>query len=75
MIHFVLCLQAKVDRLTLPTRTSPSQSTVAPNLTMTKPATTGLLNTQSSHGKCMQSEGHSIHRSQTEEPQAGTGQS
>ncbi|XP_057625553.1 opticin [Chionomys nivalis] len=42
--------EAKVDSLTLPTRTSPSQNTVAPNLTMTKPTTTGLLTSQSSHG-------------------------
>ncbi|XP_075843528.1 opticin isoform X1 [Microtus pennsylvanicus] len=42
--------EAKVDSLTLPTRTSPSQSTVAPNLTMTKSTTTSLLTSQSSHG-------------------------
>ncbi|KAH0520066.1 Opticin [Microtus ochrogaster] len=42
--------EAKVDSLALPTRTSPSQSTVAPNLTMTKPTTTSLLTSQSSHG-------------------------
>ncbi|KAL1775363.1 opticin isoform X1 [Sigmodon hispidus] len=47
--------EAKVDSLTLPTRSSLSQSTVAPktpssNLTMTRPTVSGLLNSQSSHG-------------------------
>ncbi|KAL6083185.1 hypothetical protein STEG23_018445 [Scotinomys teguina] len=47
--------EAEVDSLTLPTRTNPSQSTVAPetplsNLTVIRPTTTGLLNSQSSHG-------------------------
>nr|XP_042114097.1 opticin isoform X4 [Peromyscus maniculatus bairdii] len=55
MVYFVLCLQAKVDSLTLPTRTSPSQSTVVPkmpssNLTVPRPTTTGLPNVQGSHG-------------------------
>ncbi|XP_016832762.1 opticin isoform X2 [Cricetulus griseus] len=48
--------EAKVDRVTLPTRTSSSQSIMAPkisssNLTMTGPTTSDLLNSQSSHAK------------------------
>jgi hypothetical protein len=67
VVCFVLYLQAKISNLTLPTRTSPTstvaQKTLSPNLTMAVPTTTGLLNSQSSHGKCVQSEDHSIHRS------------
>ncbi|CAH7204053.1 Optc [Phodopus roborovskii] len=51
-------LEVREDSLTLPTRASPSQSTVAPktssssssNLTMTGPTTSGLPNSQSRHG-------------------------
>lgn len=76
-VCFVPCLQAKVNSSTLPTRTSPTQSTVAPRtlsslLTMARPTTTGLLNSQSSHGKHIQSESHSSHRSQAKQPQAST---
>ncbi|XP_059136737.1 opticin [Peromyscus eremicus] len=47
--------EAKLDSQTLPTRTSPSQSTMVPktpssNLTVTRPTTTGLPNAQGSHG-------------------------
>uniref|UniRef100_A0A8C6HHE1 Opticin n=1 Tax=Mus spicilegus TaxID=10103 RepID=A0A8C6HHE1_MUSSI len=46
--------EAKISNLTLPTRTSPTSTvalrTLSPNLTMAVPTTTGLLNSQSSHG-------------------------
>lgn len=54
VVCFELYLQAKISNLTLPTRTSPTstvaQKTLSPNLTMAVPTTTGLLNSQSSHG-------------------------